>query len=231
MVYFSRGTRGTGMTRLDDTAVSAPMLSRGRMNVVFVTIMLGMLMAALDQTIVATALPTIVADLGGAGHMAWVVTAYLLAETIATAVVGRFGDLFGRKIVFQTAAIVFVAGSALAGLAQDMTFLIVARAVQGLGAGGLMVTAMALIADVIPLRDRGRYQGAMGAVFGVTTVLGPTLGGLFTDHLSWRWCFYRGTDRIRFEHARSRRICAGARKTSLRYSSVDGTSCHREKHC
>ncbi|ADD42005.1 drug resistance transporter, EmrB/QacA subfamily [Stackebrandtia nassauensis DSM 44728] len=178
------------MTTAEDTALSTPMLSRGRMNIVFVTIMLGMLMAALDQTIVATALPTIVADLGGAGHMAWVVTAYLLAETIATAVVGKFGDLFGRKIVFQISAIVFVAGSALAGLSGDMVFLIVARAIQGLGGGGLMVTAMALIADVIPLRDRGRYQGAMGAVFGVTTVLGPTMGGLFTDHLSWRWCFY-----------------------------------------
>ncbi|HZE39375.1 MAG TPA: MDR family MFS transporter [Stackebrandtia sp.] len=167
-----------------------PVLTKGRRNVVFITIMLGMLMAALDQTIVATALPTIVADLGGAGHMAWVVTAYLLAETVSTAVVGKFGDMFGRKIVFQLAAIIFVAGSILSGFANDMTFLIAARAVQGLGAGGLMVTAMALIADVIPLRDRGKYQGAMGAVFGVTTVVGPTLGGLFTDHLSWRWCFY-----------------------------------------
>jgi len=167
-----------------------PVLSKSRRNLVFVTIMLGMLMAALDQTIVSTALPTIVADLGGAGHMAWVVTSYLLAEAIASAVVGKFGDMFGRKAIFQISAIVFVGGSALAGFSDDMVFLIAARAVQGLGAGGLMVTAMALIADVIPLRERGKYQGAMGAVFGVTTVLGPTLGGLFTDHLSWRWCFY-----------------------------------------
>lgn len=167
-----------------------PVLSRSRRNLVFVTILLGMLMAALDQTIVSTALPTIVADLGGAGHMAWVVTSYLLAEAIASAVVGKFGDMFGRKAVFQVSAAVFVGGSALAGFSDDMVFLIAARAVQGLGAGGLMVTAMALIADVIPLRERGKYQGAMGAVFGVTTVLGPTLGGLFTDHLSWRWCFY-----------------------------------------
>lgn len=167
-----------------------PALPKSRRNLVFVTILLGMLMAALDQTIVSTALPTIVADLGGAGHMAWVVTSYLLAEAIAAAVVGKFGDMFGRKSIFQISAVVFVGGSILAGFSGDMVFLIAARAVQGLGAGGLMVTAMALIADVIPLRERGKYQGAMGAVFGVTTVLGPTLGGLFTDHLSWRWCFY-----------------------------------------
>jgi EmrB/QacA subfamily drug resistance transporter len=165
-------------------------LGRSRTTVVFVTIVLGMLLAALDQTIVSTALPTIVADLGGSGHVSWVATAYLLAETVATVLVGKFGDLFGRKVVFQLSAVVFVVGSAFAGLAGNMVMLISARAVQGLGGGGLMVTAMALIADVIPLRDRGRYQGAMGAVFGVTTVFGPTLGGLFTDHLSWRWCFY-----------------------------------------
>ncbi|MEV0644220.1 MDR family MFS transporter [Phytomonospora sp. NPDC050363] len=167
-----------------------PALTRGRINVIFVTIILGMLMAALDQTIVATALPTIVADLGDPGQMAWLVTAYLLAETISTAVVGKFGDMFGRKVVFQISAVVFIAGSALSGLAWDMTILIIGRAIQGVGAGGLMVTAMALIADVIPLRERGKYQGAMGAVFGVTTVIGPTVGGLFTDHLSWHWCFY-----------------------------------------
>jgi len=167
-----------------------PVLTRGRINVIFVTIILGMLMAALDQTIVATALPTIVADLGDPGQMAWLVTAYLLAETISTAVVGKFGDMFGRKVVFQISAVVFILGSALSGLAWDMTILIVGRAIQGVGAGGLMVTAMALIADVIPLRERGKYQGAMGAVFGVTTVIGPTVGGLFTDHLSWHWCFY-----------------------------------------
>jgi EmrB/QacA subfamily drug resistance transporter len=173
-----------------DAEPAPPVLGKNRRNLVFTTIMLGMLMAALDQTIVSTALPTIVADLGSAGHMAWVVTSYLLAEAIAAAVVGKFGDMFGRKVVFQVSAMVFVGGSALAGFSQDMLFLIGARAIQGLGAGGLMVTAMALIADVIPLRERGKYQGAMGAVFGVTTVLGPTLGGLFTDHLSWRWCFY-----------------------------------------
>ncbi|MBB5938336.1 MDR family MFS transporter [Streptomyces zagrosensis] len=179
----------TTVTAEPAAAPPAP-LSKRRTNLVFVTIVLGMLLAALDQTIVSTALPTIVADLGGGGHMAWVVTAYLLAETVATVLAGKFGDLFGRKIVFQISAIVFVGGSILAGAANSMLMLVVARAIQGVGGGGLMVTAMALIADVIPLRQRGKYQGALGAVFGVTTVVGPTLGGLFTDHASWRWCFY-----------------------------------------
>src|SRR4051794_36569784 len=165
-------------------------VDRRTMRLVFTTVALGMLLAALDQTIVSTALPSIVGDLGGAGHLSWVVSSYLLADTVATVLAGKFGDQFGRKRIFQVAAATFVVASALCGLAQGMIMLIAARAVQGIGAGGLMVTAMALIADVIPLRDRGRYQGALGAVFGVTTVVGPTLGGLFTDHLSWRWAFY-----------------------------------------
>ena len=177
----------TTRSRSSDTP---PQLARAQMNAVFVTVMLAMLVASLDQTIVSTALPTIVADVGGAGHMSWVVTSYLLAETIGTVLAGKFGDLFGRKILFQGSLVVFTIGSFFSGYADGMGSLIAFRAVQGLGAGGLMVTATALIADVIPLRERGHYQGALGAVFGVTTVAGPLLGGLFTDHLSWRWAFY-----------------------------------------
>ncbi|KUI26663.1 MFS transporter [Mycobacterium sp. IS-1742] len=166
------------------------LISPQRRNLVFVAVLLGMLLAALDQTIVATALPTVVADLGGAGHQSWVVTSYLLASTIVTAIVGKLGDLFGRKTVFQAAVLFFLAGSVLCGLANSMSMLVAARALQGVGGGALMVTAMALIGEVIPLRERGRYQGALGAVFGVTTVIGPLLGGFFTDHLTWRWAFW-----------------------------------------
>ena len=159
-------------------------------NFAFATIALGMLLAALDGTIVSTALPTIVGDLGGGNHVSWVVTSYLLAQTITSAVAGKLGDQFGRKLVFQSSVTVFIVGSALCGLSEGMGWLIGSRAIQGIGAGGLTVTATALIADVIPLRERGKYQGSLGAVFGVTTVLGPLLGGFFTDNLSWRWAFY-----------------------------------------
>jgi EmrB/QacA subfamily drug resistance transporter len=172
------------------TADDPPALGKAARNIAFALIIGGMLLAALDSTIMATALPTIVGDLGGGDHMTWVVTAYLLTETIATVLAGKFGDLFGRKTIFILSIIVFVVASALAGAAQNMGWLIAMRAVQGIGGGGLTVTATAMIADIIPLRDRGKYQGALGAVFGVTTVLGPLLGGLFTDHLSWRWVFY-----------------------------------------
>src|SRR4051794_28767006 len=136
----------------------APALSRRQINVLFLTIALGMLLAALDQTIVATALPTIVGDLGGGGKISWVVTSYLITNTIATALAGKFGDLFGRKRLFQLSTALFVLASALCGLANSVGWLVAWRAVQGIGAGGLMVTAMALIADIIPLRERGKYQ-------------------------------------------------------------------------
>ncbi|MEU2389929.1 MFS transporter [Streptomyces sp. NPDC007369] len=153
-------------------------------------LMLGLLLAALDQTIVSTALPTIVSELGGMDHLSWVVTAYMLASTAATPLWGKLGDQYGRKRLFQAAIVIFLVGSALCGLAQDMSQLIGFRALQGLGGGGLIVLSMALVGDIVPPRERGRYQGLFGAVFGATSILGPLLGGLFVDQLSWRWVFY-----------------------------------------
>ncbi|WP_329068651.1 MFS transporter [Streptomyces sp. NBC_01429] len=153
-------------------------------------LLLGMLLAALDQTIVSTALPTIVSDLGGLDHLSWVVTAYLLASTAATPLWGKLGDQYGRKKLFQTAIVIFLIGSALCGLSQNMAQLIGFRALQGLGGGGLIVLSMAIVGDLVPPRERGKYQGLFGAVFGTTSVLGPLLGGFFTQQLSWRWVFY-----------------------------------------
>src|SRR4249919_3185244 len=169
--------------------VDAPLSGRA-LTTVFVALMLGMFLAALDQTIVSTALPTIVGDLGGLNHLSWVVTAYLLASTISTPIYGKLGDMYGRKPVFLAAIIIFLVGSMLAGLSQSMGQLIAFRFLQGAGAGGLMVSAQAIIADIVPPRQRGRYMGLIGSVFAVASVAGPLLGGFFVDQISWRWVFY-----------------------------------------
>ncbi|MGW5364330.1 MFS transporter [Actinopolymorpha pittospori] len=156
----------------------------------FMALMLAMLLAALDQTIVSTALPTIVSDLGGLSHLAWVVTAYLLASTVSTPVWGKLGDQYGRKRLYQSAIVVFLIGSILCGIARSMGELIAFRALQGLGGGGLIVLTMSVVGDLVSPRERGRYQGIFGAVFGVASVAGPLLGGFFVEHLSWRWAFY-----------------------------------------
>ena len=160
------------------------------MRLIFGALMLVLLLASLDQTIVSTALPTIVGDLGGVSKLSWVVTAYLLASTVSGPLYGKLGDLYGRKLVLQTAIVIFLAGSVLCGFAQNMTELIGFRALQGLGGGGLLVVTLAVVGDIIPPRERGRYQGYFGAVFGVSTVVGPLLGGFFVDNLSWRWIFF-----------------------------------------
>jgi EmrB/QacA subfamily drug resistance transporter len=165
-------------------------IDRRRVLVIIGALLLGMLLAALDQTIVATALPTIAGDLHGLSQLSWVVTAYILASTASTPLWGKLGDLYGRKLFFQAAIVIFLVGSALSGLSTSMLELIAFRALQGIGGGGLMIGAQAIVGDVVSPRERGRYQGIFGAVFGVTSVIGPLLGGFFVQNLSWRWVFY-----------------------------------------
>ena len=173
-------------------AAAPIVLTRRRINLIFSALLAGMLMAALDQTIVATSMPTIVGDLGGVSHMAWVTTAYLLATTLVMPIYGKFGDLWGRRNLFLVAIGLFTVASIGAALSPDFTWFVIWRGVQGLGGGGLMILAQAIIADIVPARERAKYMGPIGALFGLSAVVGPLAGGFFTDSsvFGWQWCFW-----------------------------------------
>ncbi len=181
------------------SATEAVPARRREVMVVLPGLMLAMVLAMLDNMIVGTAMPRIVGELGGLSHLSWVVTAYVLGATVSTPIWGKIGDLYGRKTIFQVSIVIFLIGSALCGMAgsdllggrgDGMTELIAFRALQGLGAGGLMVNAFAIIGDLVPPRERGRYQGIMAAIMSLAMIAGPLVGGFITDHLSWRWAFY-----------------------------------------
>lgn len=177
---------------LDESKLSMKMhdLSRGTIKAIFAALMIAMFVGSLDQTIVSTALPTIVGELGAVDHMLWITTAYFLVATITMPLYGKLGDIWSRKYLFCIAQILFVGGSLVCALSGTMMGLIVGRALQGLGGGGQMIFSQSIIADIFPPKERGKYMGVMGASFGVSMVLGPLVGGWFTECLSWRWCFW-----------------------------------------
>jgi EmrB/QacA subfamily drug resistance transporter len=165
-------------------------VSRQRLVLIVIGVLLGMLLSALDQTVVGTAMPRIIADLGGLEHYAWVFTAYMLASTVTIPIYGKLSDIYGRRMFFLAGMLLFLAGSALSGTSQNMTQLIFYRAIQGLGAGAMMPIVQAIIGDVFPPAERGKWQGLMMAVFGLASIVGPTMGGWITDNWGWRWVFY-----------------------------------------
>ncbi|GAA1060056.1 MDR family MFS transporter [Agromyces bracchium] len=172
-------------------ASAAPMLlTKRRIWIIFSALIAGMLLASLDQTIVSTAMPTIVGDLGGVEHQVWITTAYLLATTIVMPVYGKFGDVLGRRSLFLVAIALFTLASIGCAFAGDFWMFVVFRALQGLGGGGLMILSQAIIADIVPASERGKYLGPLGGIFGLAAVGGPLLGGYFVDHLTWQWAFY-----------------------------------------